>query len=620
MLPISMCMIVKNEENRLKRCLESLKEYGMELIIVDTGSTDATKEVARQYNATVYDFEWCDDFSAARNFSLEKAANDWILMLDSDEIIEQMDVDELYYFMTHLKQSVGAVTRKNQITTSNGIVFSNDQTERFYNKQYYYYTGRIHEQLTPKPGVNMECLLLNTTIWHDGYDMTEEQRIQKAARNISLLEKEMEETGETPYLLYQMGKGYELCLDYEKACRFFEKALSYELDDSLAYVEALKKNYREDMEYLCEQKKQCMEEKKLLIFVATHVRFTPPNNPVYVPLHVGREGKEDLGYLGDNVGNHISDLNFLYGELTGLYWIWQNIHELDYVGLSHYRRYFLNNQGMYMNREEYLDLLMENDVLVSQHMECENSYLEHYGKAHNIHDLKAVGRAIEKLYPEYVPSFQKAMQGKIFYSGNLMVTSLPILKGYARWLFTVFAEASEEIDVSGYDNYHRRVYGFLSEQMMYVYVLKNELRIYELPVGISAEKAETTALKEELIVLVEKRKIQEAIALFQKALKERPDVLLSGSDINGELRMMYQILHLCNVEEQNNKCSLLDYSTDMKKLLECYKNILDILQRRVNTQNSEKQAAEDKNYLTQVGISDIVLDEIIRCTPSLQKS
>lgn len=290
----------------------------------------------------------------------------------------------------------------------------------------------------------------------------------------------------------------------------------------------------------------------IAVFVATHVAFTPPNNPIYVPLHVGREGKEDLGYLGDNIGENISDLNFLYGELTGLYWIWQNIKDIDYVGMCHYRRYFLNSKGIEMQREDYLELLSNYDVIIPIHAECESSYREHYGRAHNVRDLEAVERAVEKLYPDYLESFQKAMNGKVFYGGNLCVTSLTILKDYACWLFNIFVEASEEIDVSDYDAYHRRVYGFLSEQMMYVYIMKNGLSHVEVTVGISEEKAETKKLKEAITGLISEKKIKEAKQLFDRTIKERPDVLLAGSDIYNELHMMHQTLLTCLAENENS--------------------------------------------------------------------
>lgn len=89
MITISLCMIVKNEENILARCLDSLRGLMDEIIIVDTGSTDSTKEIARRYTDKVYDFSWCDDFAAARNFSFSKASMEYIYAPDADEVLDE---------------------------------------------------------------------------------------------------------------------------------------------------------------------------------------------------------------------------------------------------------------------------------------------------------------------------------------------------------------------------------------------------------------------------------------------------------------------------------------------------------------------------------------------------
>jgi len=90
-MPISLCIITKNEENYLKNCLNSVKNTVDEIIVVDTGSIDQTKEIAKKFNAKIYDFEWNDSFSEARNFSISKATKDWILVLDADETISEKD-------------------------------------------------------------------------------------------------------------------------------------------------------------------------------------------------------------------------------------------------------------------------------------------------------------------------------------------------------------------------------------------------------------------------------------------------------------------------------------------------------------------------------------------------
>lgn len=244
-VPISVCIIAKNEEKHIKRCLSSLQPYGFEIVLVDTGSTDKTKELASEYTANIYDFEWCDDFSAARNFSLEKATNNWIFMIDCDEWIESIDMEELDYFRKHLSHAAGSVIRRNLTGTPKAPATTTDYTERFFSKKLFQYTGVIHEQLTPKYEKSFETFLLNTTIGHDGYLMSAEERLKKSTRNITLLEKQLVEKPDDPYTLYQLGKGYEIIGDAVNACKYFEMAVRPELDPGLAYVQALIISYGE---------------------------------------------------------------------------------------------------------------------------------------------------------------------------------------------------------------------------------------------------------------------------------------------------------------------------------------------------------------------------------------
>lgn len=240
MLPISVCIIAKNEEKNIEKCLKSLEPYGFEIVIVDTGSTDKTKEIALKFTDKVYDFEWIDDFSAARNYSLKMASNKWIFMMDCDEWIESIDIEELEYFRKNLSNAAGSVNREN-ITGSPDKpgAITIDRTERFFNKQQYHYTGIIHEQLTPKFNKNFETFLLNTTIGHSGYCMTDTDRLNKSKRNVELLLKQLEAEPDNPYVYYQLGKGYQMIDDDNKAYEFFGKGLEFDIDPSLAYVQAM---------------------------------------------------------------------------------------------------------------------------------------------------------------------------------------------------------------------------------------------------------------------------------------------------------------------------------------------------------------------------------------------
>ncbi|MDE7232425.1 MAG: glycosyltransferase family 2 protein, partial [Lachnospiraceae bacterium] len=92
MTPVSVCIIGKNEEKNIENCLAPLADCPFEIVYVDTGSTDRTKEIAANYTDKIYDFTWIDDFSAARNFALKKASNEYVLFLDCDEYLTQIDV------------------------------------------------------------------------------------------------------------------------------------------------------------------------------------------------------------------------------------------------------------------------------------------------------------------------------------------------------------------------------------------------------------------------------------------------------------------------------------------------------------------------------------------------
>lgn len=234
---------------------------------------------------------------------------------------------------------------------------------------------------------------------------------------------------------------------------------------------------------------------RIKIFTMTHKKFQEPEDSIYVPLHVGRAGKADLGYLGDDAGDTISGWNHYYGELTGVYWVWKNEKEADVIGICHYRRYFLNGQRELMNQQEYEKVLKDYDIIVSNEAEADTNYLDYFGEAHNAKDLLTVGEVIAEKYPEYSPYFQSAMEGNTYYYGNLMVTSRKLFEDYAKWLFDILFEVEKRIDVDSYDLYNQRVFGFLSEQMVKIWIQKNGLKVYEGSVGITAEKAETVEFK-----------------------------------------------------------------------------------------------------------------------------
>ena len=124
---ISLCMIAKNEEKYLEQCLNSVKGLADEIIIVDTGSTDRTKEIAKKFSAKIFDFKWIDDFSAARNESLKHAAKDWILVLDADEMIDKEAVKAIKDFIKNNEYDAFSFIQKNYTNDSSVAGFVSEE-------------------------------------------------------------------------------------------------------------------------------------------------------------------------------------------------------------------------------------------------------------------------------------------------------------------------------------------------------------------------------------------------------------------------------------------------------------------------------------------------------------
>ena len=290
---------------------------------------------------------------------------------------------------------------------------------------------------------------------------------------------------------------------------------------------------------------------KIKIFALTHKKFEVPQDKMYQPLQVGREEKEDLGYLCDNTGDNISAENCYYSELTGLYWIWKNVHTYKYVGTCHYRRYLLNEQEKIFTEAEYLELLKDYDLITTKRVVLNNSY--HYGFAtnHNNHALDMTGEVIKELYPEYYDTFVQLVNGTETYFGNMIVTSKKWFDTYCEWLFHIFFEVQKRICLeNGEDDYHKRVFGFISEFLLLVWVRVNHLKVYECKVGMLGEKAETREMKEQLASYFFSMDVFGAKTYFAEMLKKRPDVLMEASDITGELKLSMQIIATMDQELQ----------------------------------------------------------------------
>lgn len=148
-ITISLCMIVKNEENVIERCLSSIKSAVDEIVIVDTGSIDRTKEIARTFTDRVFDFKWVDDFSAARNFSFSKAIKDYILWLDADDVVSDENKEKLLALKQTLESDVDAVSMAYHLTfdESGNPSFSSRRNRLVKREKQFKWHGFVHEYL-----------------------------------------------------------------------------------------------------------------------------------------------------------------------------------------------------------------------------------------------------------------------------------------------------------------------------------------------------------------------------------------------------------------------------------------------------------------------------------------
>lgn len=356
------------------------------------------------------------------------------------------------------------------------------------------------------------------------------------------------------------------------------------------------------------------------IYTMTHRAFDVPPDPLYVPLQVGSALHEALGYLRDDTGDNISHLNGYYSELTGLYWIWKNVSDVDYVGTCHYRRFLINEQERIFTRKEYENLLQEYDLITTRQVILNNSY--HYGFAanHNIVALDATGEVIRELYPDYYGTFVRLVNGPRTYFGNIFVTDKASFDEYCSWLFSIFFEVQRRIDMeTEQDAYHRRVFGFISEFLLLVWTTVKGLRVYECKVGMLGEKAETREMKERLAEFFARKDIAGAKTYFLRQHAMRPDVMMEASDITGELHLAMQVIATAESEQRLYGTNILEKEQNFKALMELFAGINRVVTNRRHgllEPRDERTLADSRVSAEALKIAEMILpvQENRQCT------
>ena len=226
-----------------------------------------------------------------------------------------------------------------------------------------------------------------------------------------------------------------------------------------------------------------------MIYIATHKAFNPPELEGYRPLQVGASTHPelDLGYQKDNTGDNISEKNPNFCELTGLYWIWKNAND-HYKGLVHYRRYFGKSNFAHSKRaiysyEQMLNFLKDCDIVLP--------YVEHFKQ--NAKDeilvscctpeiFQRLRQIISNQHADYLSDFDHFFENNQSTLFNMLFTKSDFFDCYCEWLFSILFELEGYVDLSKLDPYRRRLYGFLGERLLNVWVLHHHLKVNHLSV------------------------------------------------------------------------------------------------------------------------------------------
>ncbi|MGL5084711.1 MAG: tetratricopeptide repeat-containing glycosyltransferase family 2 protein [Clostridium sp.] len=227
---LSVCIIAKDEEKNIARCLKSVKDIADEIIVVDTGSCDNTSVIAKKFNARVIDFKWCNNFSEARNISLEMATKDWVLYLDCDEALDITQTED-FKKKLYNTSNVGFCLKLINII-DNSLCDGPYLLRVIKNGEGFRFNGRIHEQILPSiykkySSAYIENLDLN--LYHYGYDLSESEAKVKNNRNLDIL-LSFSQSEKDGFYYYNLANQYFISGEFYRAIHYYDKA--FKLDDN----------------------------------------------------------------------------------------------------------------------------------------------------------------------------------------------------------------------------------------------------------------------------------------------------------------------------------------------------------------------------------------------------
>ena len=257
-----------------------------------------------------------------------------------------------------------------------------------------------------------------------------------------------------------------------------------------------------------------LDDSKIKILVCCHKPSELPQDDIFLPIHVGATiSNTELGIQRDDQLNgapcdNISDKNRSFCELTAIYWAWKNIKkiypDLQYIGLNHYRRFFSFNEKRVTgsgipknirNISQYkFDMslvessLKSNKVITTPKAHLKTSLAGSYEHCHNSSDLRIIHDIVRDDYPEFLGTFNDVYLGKnFFYDCNMFIMPWDEFDSYCEWIFGILFKAEKLIDISNYDTYQKRIYGFLAEHLWTVWVIHKQYQLKSLNYYIYTE-------------------------------------------------------------------------------------------------------------------------------------
>lgn len=239
------------------------------------------------------------------------------------------------------------------------------------------------------------------------------------------------------------------------------------------------------------------------IYVAYHRPWPIVDHKIYEPIHAGQAlSTTNLSIISDSTGDNISRKNPNYCELTVLYWIWKNDSRSDIIGMAHYRRFFnpletqlkrfwsrnirrvdpnsivytTSQMEMMTEHFKFDEIFSKYDIILPQKLPIRGGVGSHYCKHHSASDLEVLRAVICESHPQYVEAFDHVMTLKKLRMWNMFIAPRSFVENYSQWLFSILEKVEQRVEIST-DPYQSRIFGFMSERLLNVYVRHNKLKI-----------------------------------------------------------------------------------------------------------------------------------------------